>query len=126
MRLKQILLLALIVSWLRPTDRPTDRQCQLLSCPGQLKIYHTRSKKDQPIQRVHITYNIYHIKIYHTRSKKDQPIQWVHPEMRRNIGFPQSTTDLCCQDYYLIFVVFDGNNFKTISKLNLFLWLLLV
>ena len=21
-----------------PTDRPTDRQCQLLSCPGQLKI----------------------------------------------------------------------------------------
>ena len=37
MRLKQILLLALIVSWLRPTDRPTDRQCHLLSCPGQLK-----------------------------------------------------------------------------------------
>ena len=37
MQLKQILLLALIVSWLRPTDRPTDRQCQLLSCPGQLK-----------------------------------------------------------------------------------------
>ena len=38
MRLKQILLLALIVSWPRLTDRPTDRQCQLLSCPGQLKM----------------------------------------------------------------------------------------
>ena len=37
MRLKQILLLALIVSWLRQTDRQTDRHCHLLSCPGQLK-----------------------------------------------------------------------------------------
>ena len=26
------------VSWLRQTDRQTDRQCHLLSCPGQLKM----------------------------------------------------------------------------------------
>ena len=38
-KLKQILLLALIVSWLRQTDRQTDRHCHLLSCPGQLKRY---------------------------------------------------------------------------------------
>ena len=29
----------LLVGSDRPRDRPRDRQCQLLSCPGQLKIY---------------------------------------------------------------------------------------
>ena len=32
-----VTVVSLIVSWLRPTKGPRDRQCQLLSCPGQLK-----------------------------------------------------------------------------------------
>ena len=39
------IVIVVIVSRLQGTDRPTDRQCQLLSCPGQLKTLSKRLSK---------------------------------------------------------------------------------
>ena len=71
---------ALIVSWLRPTDRQTDRQYHLLSCPGQLKMFVCGAgKKEQRWKRR----KIYGEELFVEEKKSGEGKE----ERRRNIHF---------------------------------------